>query len=156
MKTAIVYFSSDGNTEFVAREMSKVLDADLFKLEPKRGYPKSKVLKLFWGGKQTVTKAEPKLKEIPNLEGYDFVWIGTPIWVGTYTPVIRTFLSSEAEKLKEKNIGIFSSHGGGGSEKYQAMMKELFPNIKNVFEIQDPLRHKNKSKEIIHTALLKR
>lgn len=42
---------------------------------------------------------------------YDNVFIGTPIWLGTYAPAYNIFLAEN--KIDRKNIYLFACHGGG-------------------------------------------
>ena len=54
MKRIVVYFSLEGNTEYIADELAKVLPADKLKLVPKKAYSTSGFSKFFWGGKSAV------------------------------------------------------------------------------------------------------
>ena len=49
MKRIIIYFSLEGNTEYIADELAKVLPADKLKLVPKKAYSTSGFSKFFWG-----------------------------------------------------------------------------------------------------------
>ena len=61
----IIYFSLEGNTEYIVDELAKVLPADKLKLVPKKAYSTSGFSKFFWGGKSAV------MAEKPELEAYD-------------------------------------------------------------------------------------
>ena len=50
-KVAIVYYSMSGNTDYVAKHISKNIEADLIRIVPKKEYPNSGLKKFFWGGK---------------------------------------------------------------------------------------------------------
>ena len=65
MKRIVVYFSLEGNTEYIADELAKALPADKLKLVPKKAYSTSGFSKFFWGGKSAV------MAEKPELEPYD-------------------------------------------------------------------------------------
>lgn len=39
MKTAIVYYSMGGNTEFAAKKIADKIGADLIRIEPEKAYP---------------------------------------------------------------------------------------------------------------------
>ena len=54
MKTIIIYYSLEGNTESVAKKIAKELDADLLHLEPVKAYPSEGGRKYFWGGKAVI------------------------------------------------------------------------------------------------------
>lgn len=80
MNVAIVYFSLEGNTKYVAEKIAKVLDADMIQLIPVKEYPTGKVSKFFWGGKSATFKEIPKLEAYRfDSQNYDLVLLGTPI-----------------------------------------------------------------------------
>ena len=123
MKTAIVYFSLEGNTKFVAEKMAAELGADLIQLVPKKEYPTGNVSKYFWGGKSAVFREHPKLEPHHfKAEEYELVIIGSPIWASTYAPPLRTFIRDNS--LQNKKIAIFACCSGGTADKYYAQVKE--------------------------------
>ena len=54
MKDLIVYFSLEGNTEYVAQVLKEKLDARVRCLTPKKAYSTKGFAKYFWGGKSAV------------------------------------------------------------------------------------------------------
>ena len=66
MKAIIIYYSLEGNTEYTAKLIASELNADLFKLEPKKAYPTGKISKFVWGGKSAM------MSESPDLQPYQF------------------------------------------------------------------------------------
>ena len=50
MKTAIVYYSMSGNTEYVANCIKERVGADLIKIVPTKEYPSKGAMKFIWGG----------------------------------------------------------------------------------------------------------
>ena len=74
---------------------------------------------------------------------YDLIIIGTPIWAGTYTPPIKTFLSEN--DLSRKAIAIYACNSGGEAEKcFQKIAKDL-PDSRLVatMSLTDPLHKEN-------------
>ena len=51
MKTLVVYFSLEGNTDYVAEMIKEKTGADLLRLVPKKAYHDKGFAKFFWGGK---------------------------------------------------------------------------------------------------------
>ena len=126
MKTAIVYFSLNGNTEFVASEIAAKLGADVIRLTPKKAFPDSGFKKFLWGGKSAVMKETPELEPYDfDAEKYDRVVFGTSVWASRFTPPIRSFVSDNAEALKGKRFAAFFCFSGGGADKASARLKEL-------------------------------
>ncbi|MBW5459256.1 MULTISPECIES: flavodoxin family protein [Clostridium] len=116
MKSLIVFYSLEGHTKFIADIIREELDCNLLQLKPEKEITKRGIGKFFFGGKSAIFNEKPSLKnQIPNLNEYDTIFIGTPIWAGRYTPAINTFVSEN--KIKEKNVAFFACHGGGGAKK---------------------------------------
>ena len=54
MKTAIVFYSMNGNTAMVARKLAEGINADLIEIKPEKSYPDKGFKKFLWGGKSAV------------------------------------------------------------------------------------------------------
>ena len=122
MKAVIIYFSLEGNTDAAARLIAEKTGADLIRLIPEKQLPAGNFQKYFWGGKSAVFNEKPKLTNGPiDLTGYDTVIIGTPVWAGTFTPPVLTFLTDNP--CKDKKVFLFASHSGGGAEKCFTKLK---------------------------------
>lgn len=112
MKSIVIYYSLTGNTSLVAKMIAEKIGADLIKLKPEKEIPSTGSGKYFWGGKSVMFNEKPKLlNDNLNLEGYDTLVIGTPIWAGSFTPPINTFLSEY--EIKDKRIFLFATHSPG-------------------------------------------
>ena len=59
MKTAVVYYSLEGNIHFVAEKVAKEIGADLVRLSPSKAYPDKGFKKFLWGGKAAAMKDKP-------------------------------------------------------------------------------------------------
>jgi len=111
MSKLVVCFSLTGNTKFIAEVLAKNIGADILELKPKKEDKGDGLLKMFWRGKQAVTKECPELLPMEkNPDDYNLIIIGTPVWASTLSPVVRTFLTTT--NLKNKKIGLFCCHGG--------------------------------------------
>ena len=140
MKTAIVYFSLDGNTEYVAKKIAQNLTGDLIKLVPAKQYPTGKVSKFFWGGKSVTFKDQPQLQPYDfNVDEYDVIILGTPIWAGTYTPPFRTFLKEN--DLSGKKLAFFACCSGGSADKCFKKLQAATSNgeLITTLRLVDPL-----------------
>ncbi len=133
-KTLIVYFSHDGenygknldmenkqvlttgNTEVMARRISDLIDADLYEIEPLVPYPND-LNELYGATKIEYNKNEyPEIKnKVSNLDDYDVIFIGYPIWHAAYPQIIKTFVRDNSDTLKNKIIVPFNTHAGSGS-----------------------------------------
>lgn len=123
-KILIAYFSragenysvgtiNKGNTEIIAEMIAKETGGDLFKIEPVTPYPENynETVKIARNEKRT--NARPKIKnKINNLQNYDVIFLGYPIWHGDLPMAFYTFF--DENNLSEKTIVIFSTHEGSG------------------------------------------
>ena len=126
MKTAIVYFSLSGNTDFAAKQIAAKLNADLIRLEPEKEYPNSGIRKFFWGGKSAVMGETPALRgQLFQLADYDCVILGTPVWAGTFAPPLRTLIRANAGKWRDKRVAAFVCSGGGPGKALEKLKAEL-------------------------------
>ena len=124
MNIAVVYFSLEGNTRFIAEKISDNLSADLIELRPQKAYPTGNFSKYFWGGKSASFKETPELKHYDfKKNDYDLVILGMPLWAWQVTPPIRTFLKEN--DLKDKKVAAFISCAGGDPTKAYAELKNL-------------------------------
>ena len=117
-KDLVVYYSLEGNTEYVAEKIKEKIGADLLKLVPKKAYHDKGFAKFFWGGKSAVMAEKPELERISmDISGYERIIFGFPVWASNFTPPLRTFIEDNAEKIKGKRIAAFACQSGAGAEK---------------------------------------
>jgi flavodoxin len=124
MKSVVVYYSLTGNTSLVARMVAERLGADMVMLKPEKEIPDKGFGKYLLGGKSVILQEKPKLlNETFDLDGYDTLVIGTPVWAGSFTPPIHTFLSENM--IKDKSVYLFATCSpGSNAEKCFSGMKE--------------------------------
>lgn len=109
----IAYFSKTGTTETVAKQIQTETGGDLFKIEVINPYPDEYRATTEQAKKELEENFYPALKEkVQNLEKYDIVFLGYPIWWGTMPMPIFTFLSEN--DLSNKKIIPFATHQGSG------------------------------------------
>jgi len=124
MKTAVVYYSLDGNCAFVAEELKNLLNADLIRLQTESDKKRGKIGKMFWGVRMVFSGKKPPLKPYtfdPYL--YDLIIIGAPVWASSPAPPIKTFFSDTG--ILGKKIALFLCHAGGmenALDKFKAML----------------------------------
>lgn len=134
MSTLVVFFSFEGNTKIIAETIAKTMNADIMELKTSRKYPTEGLSKFFWGGKSVIFGEEPELiNDRIDLNKYETILIGTPVWAGSYAPPVKSFISQY--KIQGKHIALFASHGGGGAKKCFAKLKEALPGNQFIGEI---------------------
>lgn len=141
MKTAVIYYSLEGNTKYAAKKIAAQLGADLIQLIPVKDYPTGKVSKYFWGGKSATFGESPRLEPYSfDQNQYDLVILGTPIWAGTFAPPLRTFIREN--KLTGKKVALFACCSGGATEKcFEQLKKEAGDcTVVSTLRLIDPLK----------------
>lgn len=96
MKKLVAYFSASGVTRNVAERLANVADADLFEIKPAVPYTRAD---LDWTNKNSRSSVEmsnpdsrPEIAErLSDMENYDTVFIGFPIWWYVAPTIINTF-----------------------------------------------------------------
>lgn len=129
MKTAIVYYSMLGNTEYVAEQIKSCLgdtkDMDVIQIEPQKAYPDKGAMKFFWGGKSAVMGEKPKLVPYKfDVGNYDRIILGTPVWASNFAPPLRTFLHENPD-ISKKEIAVFACCSGDGKKAIDRLKKYL-------------------------------
>jgi len=126
MKTAIIYYSLNGNTEAAAQKMAQEIGADLFRIETVKPYPKFIVFQILVAGfAATFKRLCPIMPSIFVPANYDLIFIGSPTWAGSITPAIRTALFKF--DFSSRKVALFTSCAGNTSEAIN-QMKEILSN----------------------------
>ena len=131
MKKLVAYFSASGVTKTAAERLAKVADADLFEIKPAVPYTHAD---LDWTNKKSRSSVEmndrnsrPEIAEtLSNMEDYDTVFIGFPIWWYVAPTIINTFV--ESYDFSGKTIIPFATSGGSGMGKTVEVLKSLCPS----------------------------
>ena len=116
MRTAIVFFSLDGNTRLAARGLAERLGADVFEIRTVKPYPAKGPLKILVGGKEATFNACPAIEPLDmDVSAYDQVVLGTPVWADKVAAPINTFLKER--DLGGKRLALLISSAGGDATK---------------------------------------
>jgi len=139
-KPLVIYYSYEGNTKYIAESIKQATKADLLELIPTKEMSSKGFMKYMWGGKNVILKKKPTLEPYDKKpDDYDMIFIGTPVWVQTYAPPLRTFFSTIS--LKNKNIALFCCHEGGKGKTFEKMKMELAENtIIGQMDFNHPLK----------------
>lgn len=132
----VAYFSASGVTAKVAEKLSEAIGADLYAIEPEVPYTKAD---LDWMGKKsrsTIEMNNPASRPAiagkrDNMNDYDTVFVGFPIWWYVAPTIINTFL--ESYDLTGKTIIPFATSGGSDMGKTN---EKLLPSCKGA-KLQD-------------------
>lgn len=122
----IAYFSHTGNTAKVAETLAEMTGGDLFEMVPENAYPTDYNAHLERAQQELNADARPKLSShVENMDDYDVVLLGFPIWHGNMPMLVRTFL--EAYDFSDKRIIPFSTSGSSGIGMAMDTIRNLCP-----------------------------
>lgn len=126
----VAYFSASGTTAKVAEMLAEAIGADIFEIEPKIHYTKAD---LDWTNLKSRSSIEmndptsrPEINVMrDNMECYDTIYVGYPIWWYVAPTIVNTFL--ESYDLTGKTIIPFATSGGSDMGKTN---EKLLPSCK--------------------------
>ena len=129
-KTLVAYFSASGVTERAAKEIAGAVDADLYEILPAQPYTDAD---LDWTDKKSRSTAEmndpacrPEIAgTVENMEQYDTVFVGFPIWWYVEPRIVDTFL--ESYDFSGKTVIPFATSGGSGIGGAEKSLREHCP-----------------------------
>ena len=123
----VLYYSQTSNTKAVAEEIAKQLGADIEEIVPVNPYDgdfQATIERCMQEKEQgVITEIQPLASDINK---YDVVFIGYPVWFGTYAPPVAAFLKQT--DLSGRKIVPFCTFGSGGLESSVKELAEQQPN----------------------------
>lgn len=132
----VLYFSMTGNTQSVAEIIQDQVGGDIVRLETVQEYPSDYDELLDFAQNELSENARPKLKtSIENINDYDVIFLGYPIWWGDMPMPVYSFL--DEYDLSGKTIAPFVTHGSSGLSSTPEKIKQEEPNatVTNGFEV---------------------
>lgn len=126
----VAYFSASGVTAKVAEKLSEAIGADLYAIEPEVPYTKADLDWMNKKSRSTIEMNNPASRPAiagkrDNMNDYDTVFVGFPIWWYVAPTIINTFL--ESYDLTGKTIIPFATSGGSDMGKTN---EKLLPSCK--------------------------
>lgn len=127
----VAYFSATGTTAAVANELAYAAGADLFEIKPEQVYTTED---LDWHNDQSRSSIEmkdrasrPKIaSRVENMEQYNVVFVGFPIWWGREPAIIDTFM--ESYDFAGKTVIPFATSGSSDIGDTGANLQSLAPD----------------------------
>ena len=116
-----------GNTQYMAQVIQAATEADLFRIEPETPYPTDHDTLVDLAAEEQDNDARPELADtIENLDDYDTIFIGYPIWWSDMPMILYSFF--DAHDFDGKTIVPFSTHGGSSFAGTPSTIQRLEPN----------------------------
>lgn len=145
MKKLFLYYSYTGNGDLVAKKMEEK-GFEIRKVIAKKRLPKSFFWMIMTGAMQAGLKKKAKLLDFDqNIEDYDEIVIGSPIWNGRFPPALNTLFAKLP--LKDKNISFLFYSGSGEGPKALKRINKEFPNAKYLF-LKEPKKYPDELNKI--------
>lgn len=114
-KVLVAYFSATGTTKGVAEHIANGLNADIYEIVPEEPYTDADLDYNDNNSRTTIEMNDPNARpvisgSVENMEQYDTVFIGYPIWSGEAPRIVSTFV--ESYDFSGKTIVPFCTSGG--------------------------------------------
>jgi flavodoxin len=125
-KILVAYFSHSGNTRVIANQIHDRVGGDIFEIKTVDTYPQDYEAVKAVAMKELNEGSRPSLAtHVDNMDSYDVVFVGYPIWWGTMPTPVESFLTGY--NLSGKTIVPFSTHEGSGLGSSVRDIKALCP-----------------------------
>ena len=135
-KKLVAYFSASGVTAKLAKKLAEAIDADLFEIKPVEPYSEADQNwknPLARCNKEKIGKKDvPVSGIVENMDEYDTVYLGFPIWYWAAPNVVNTF--AKQYDFSHKKVVLFATSGGSDMGK---TAEKLQPYIGSEAEIVD-------------------
>ncbi|MDE7431835.1 MAG: NAD(P)H-dependent oxidoreductase [Lachnospiraceae bacterium] len=132
-KVLVAYFSATNTTEGVAEHIANGLNADLYEIVPEDPYTDADLNYNDNKSRTTIEMNDPNARpaifgSVENMEQYDIVFIGYPIWWGEAPRIVSTFM--ESYNFSGKTIVPFCTSGGSGMGSSATNLEKLTSGAK--------------------------
>ena len=122
MKKLVVFYSYTGHTKMIAESIQRKLNCDILEIKPVKPYSTDYQTVVDEEQNNSSVGKTPDIQKIDkNLNDYDEIIVGTPVWWYTIAPVIRTFLTQN--DLSNKTIKPFATNAGWLGHTFQEIQK---------------------------------
>lgn len=129
-KRLVAYFSASGVTAKVAENLADAIGADIFEIQPEVPYTKADLNWMDKKARTTIEMSDPTSRPAiaakrDNIDEYDTIFVGFPIWWYVAPTIVNTFL--ESYNLKGKTIIPFATSGGSGMGRTEEILQKSCP-----------------------------
>ena len=127
-KILVAYFSATGTTKGVAEHIANGLNADIYEIVPEEAYTDADLDYNDNNSRTTIEMNDPDARpaisgSVENMEQYDIVFIGYPIWWGEAPRIVSTFV--ESYDFSGKTIVPFCTSGGSDIGSSATSLEQL-------------------------------
>ena len=130
-ESVVIYFSATGNTERVAGYIQEITGSDIIEIIPADEYTNADLNysddDCRANQEQNDDSARPKIANEIDVDSYDTIYLGFPIWWGDVPKIILTFL--DTYELSGKTVIPFCTSGGSGISTSMNTLRNYNQNI---------------------------
>jgi flavodoxin len=125
-KVLVLYYSQTQTTKVVAEEIANALGADIEAIQAVVPYDGDFGATIARSQKEAAEGVTPEIQPLAvDVKDYDVIFLGYPIWFGTYAPPVATLLNTV--DLNGKKIVPFCTFGSGGLDSSVKDLKAKLP-----------------------------
>lgn len=125
-KILVVYFSHTGNTRTIAGYINEAVESDIVEIKTVDTYTDDYDTLLAQIRQEVAQNYAPPISTtVADIDQYDVIFIGYPIWVENAAPPVRSFLTSH--NLSGKTIVPFCTSGTSSAERSYQLVRGLCP-----------------------------
>ena len=127
-KVLVAYFSATNTTQGIAEHIANGLNADIYEIVPEEPYTDADLNYNDNNSRTTIEMNDPDARpaisgSVEDMEQYDIVFIGYPIWWGEAPRIVSTFV--ESYDFSGKTIVPFCTSGGSGVGSSATNLEQL-------------------------------
>ena len=131
-KRLVAYFSASGVTAKVAENLADAIGADIFEIQPEVPYTKADLNWMDKKARTTIEMSDPTSRPAiaakrDNIDEYDTIFVGFPIWWYVAPTIVNTFL--ESYNLKGKTIIPFATSGSSAISHSVHFLIKTYPSL---------------------------
>ena len=136
-KVLVLYYSETGTTKTVAQELQKQLGADIDSIVAVEPYSGIFMETIARGQREMQSGETPAIRPLKaKIADYDIIFVGYPIWFGTYAMPIFTLVKEQ--NFAGKRVVPFCTFGSGGLNTSSDMLKKALPeaNVQKCYGVR--------------------
>lgn len=133
-KILVSYFSCSGVTKNVGHRIASLIESDEYEIKPKIPYTAADLNWMDKNSRSTIemkdASSRPEIADTcTNMDEYDIIFVGFPIWWYVAPTIINTFL--ESYDFSNKTVIPFCTSGGSGVGKTDSILHQSCNDLVN-------------------------
>lgn len=140
LKVLVIYYSFAGHTRTIAEQVAKAAQADLEELRA-AGEPVGTGARHYvWALRHLLLSQKPLLVPVEHdASTYDLIILGSPVWLGTFSPVLRSYIRTAP--LAHKQVALFCSYRNSPGSAFKHVTRMLSTSTVNAdtLSVLDPV-----------------